>query len=289
MSDIVRKQGDTSDDHVALFKEPSPAPTRLLAYRPEAAAGGGGGRPASSSTLLSRYVVEPAAGGGGGRPALRNLPVYRIERATGGGGGKHRPRYVPFYRPERAAGSGGGAAPSSDSVEYSLDNRLDPRRSMVNVTVMVNCLSFSPSEWRQDIGIPEDAILNPKVNRSSGASLPWEFVNGPSSAAILVKPPRDGKKLKRFHIDYTVRFQDFFDELHPEEARMRFDYIDVFWSTYTAKLLSITYHYPAYLSISNIKPLPFNLLEGNRLVWERQDFPKNQRLKIRIEGTFGKR
>ena len=257
---------------------------------------------------LARYCYEPACGGGGGRGLfprgtkskrrdfIKPLSPYFQEPNCGGGGGKGgqakpisteeelNPHPLPSYWHEPCCGGGGGREEDVQVSLYEVIHKITIPRRLVAVTVLVRFAKPTSQDWTQDTGLPEEILKKPRVTNEVGKGIPFEILR-PTSAAIKIN--LSGSQTKNFRIDYGIDFDHFFDNPSRLNNRTFFEYNDVFWCDTTANTFRITYNFPSYLRLDNMKPYPVCLHGGNEISWEINDYPANQKLKLAIKGLMG--
>jgi hypothetical protein len=220
------------------------------------------------------------------------MPGYRYEEGAGGGGGPSvDPTCVELRTYEFEAGAGGGGG-NHDSEQrkvtlYAVDHKIEYQQRRVAVQVSLNFPKAVNEEWRQTVGVPEDAIQQLQAHDDEGNAL-QKKIDDPDRAVIVVND--DQRRLRAIRIFYKLPFDRLFNRVdRVSRNRLRFQYSDLFWCDLSADVFRVSFNYPDYLKIDTVDPMPFELRSSNEMSWTVEDYHADARFKVRLDGVLGSR
>ncbi len=259
---------------------------RRVAHRFELSCGGGGG-PKRQRPRRVAHRFEPNCGGGGGPKRQRSRRVaHRFELSCGGGGGPKRQRSRRVaHRFELSCGGGGGPDRKTTAdylVEHTLDSKHLKKRQ-VKVDVNISLKNYSEHTWKQVIGVAENRVLDPKCVDLHGKKLDMTF----EGDAVVIDLMEGNIFHNNFIISYSLRAEDFFTTFEVVDKIAQFIIADVFWCDVFSEQFKIILNFPDHITLNKISPFPISIASSNKVMWERESFRQNSKLKIHIEGELG--
>lgn len=149
----------------------------------------------------------------------------------------------------------------------------------------VKLQNYDLHTWTWAIGVPKDQIIALRCvdYNNNQNQLNLNYIGD----AIDVTLKSGSEICNNFIISCDMKNEDFLDTfLIGDDGGVSFSYADNFWFNQIANLFKITFNFPPRIRLEEIDPLPIDIEEGNKLLWRRESWPQNRKLKLKMKGKF---